>query len=337
MEIEKAKKLLPKPEDKIGTLILLGGFGAVVFYMWATILPFLLKAMENTLYLAFLVSVLVAILYVFFDPKLRIVFFYIWRSFIRMLCSAAIKRDPLGVQKTYLERFKEKMEELDEGITTVRKQKVERGRALSVNEKEFIQTMGMAEAARAQHDDRIYAREARQVARLEPVIARQRTGIDRLDFIIKVMTRYREVCSDEVLDLEREIRIRQQEQTEARAFQKAMRAAKGILKGLPEKDMYDESTDVLEARYSQAIGEVEQLMDVTKDVISNADMADAAALQQMESKLTAWRMKNTGLAMGKTNKGDIIEASGGVLVKLPEQQSRETVPVNDYMDFFNKL
>jgi hypothetical protein len=95
-----------------------------------------------------------------------------------------------------------------------------------------------------------------------------------------------------------EIKYREEEQDEARQSRKAVGAAMSILKGLPEKELWDEATLKLENDYSQAIGEVENFLDVTKNILSQSDLQDGADAGKAMEMLDAWQKKNSNVALG---------------------------------------
>jgi hypothetical protein len=78
----------------------------------------------------------------------------------------------------------------------------------------------------------------------------------------------------------------------------------GILKGLPnEQEMYDQSLEVLEQQYSNAIGEVEHFLDMTKDIVATADLQDGADTSKALKLLDDWQKKNSGMVLGNSETG----------------------------------
>jgi hypothetical protein len=305
-------------EQIIGLLPLIA-IGGALFYWWGRIVPFVLLALEDTLHAVIVGIVLVSILFMLFDAKLRTLVFYMYRMLLRWLTGLVIDRNPISILKTYLERFRDQQKELNEGLGEVRAQRGAMIRKVSENEAKIKICLSRADAFEKHGDKGMLAVESRQHERLTQRLANQKQSVSRLEFIINVLDRYRQICDEEVADISNEIDVRIDEQKEGMAFRKAMRAAKNILKGLPEKEMYDDSVAVLEDRYNRAIGEIEQMMTVTNDVVKNADVDDEAALALMTSKLNEWRNRDSGLSLGKTSKGEIINTS--------QSLSGEKVPV----------
>jgi flagellar biosynthesis chaperone FliJ len=339
-EQSAVSKFLARPEGKFGLIppILLG---AALFYFWAQIVPFVLAALTDTLHAVIVGAVLAAILFVLFDENFRRLLFYIYRSVMRMITGWFINLDPIGIQKTFLGRFKAKLDELDTALGSVRGLWTAMGRKYTENKKERDISFSRADAAQRSGNTRVLGLESKQVDRLDQVLKREETSLSRLEFIIKVLSSYREVCADQVTDIGRDIKVREDEQKEANAFRKGMAAARAILKGMPDQEYYDESTAVLEARYTSAIGEVEQFMDVTKDILANSQIDGQAATEMMNRKLEEWRNKNAGVSLGKTSKQEIISQAGGAVITLPPQQV--AVPIanfspsdDEYRSLFNK-
>ncbi len=90
------KSFWEKPEGKTGIFFLLAGGGAALYFLYK-LLPYLISIAENTLYFAFLLGVIGIILYMAFDPKLRTLISYIYKSIMRWVTGLFIQIDPIGI------------------------------------------------------------------------------------------------------------------------------------------------------------------------------------------------------------------------------------------------
>lgn len=82
--VKQAKSFWKRPEGVTGLIFLVGlllGGG----FLLATILPTLIGLAQNTLYLAIMIVALGAILYMAFDPKMRNLIWYMYKSVMRWI------------------------------------------------------------------------------------------------------------------------------------------------------------------------------------------------------------------------------------------------------------
>jgi hypothetical protein len=303
------KSFWKRPEGKVG-LIPPIALGALAIYFWGEIVPFLVNAADNTLHLVLTVIAIVAIFWILADKNFRNFIFYFYKSAMRLLTSMFVEIDPIGILKTYKSRLVEKLGEMDSALSDIKAERVTLERKMKENQSAYEHSMSLVDAAHKANDQRTLALESKQVGRLEKRLERQKAYYERIMFVVNVLTRYRQVSEDTITDMGRDIEDKELERQESRAYKKGMAAAFGILRGLPdEKEMYDMSCETLERQYSQAIGEVEHFMDITKDIISKANLEDSAATDAALAKLEAWRSKDGNVAIGKTSKASIIDSA----------------------------
>lgn len=318
-----AKKFWNKPEGKFAMACNIA-IAAVVFWFWGSIVPFLLGTVENTLFLILYAIAVLAVLYLLFDKSFRRFIWYLYRAGMRALTSMFVNMDPIGVLKTILENAKSKKEEFEETVAEIRGQRVKLDRSLSTNTQQFEESMNKLNLAKRQKADadpvkrrnaeRVDVLESKQAERLERRIKRQTEHMKRYDFVVQVLTRYREVCEDTILDISREIEDRQQDRDQSTSFSKGMKAAFGILRGSPEDmEMQDMAIETLERDYAQRMGEVENILDITKNVVIQADFNDDAAMEKAAHLLDNWKHKDSDVPLDKkgTTKASVVADEEG--------------------------
>jgi len=303
------KSFWSRPEGKVG-LIINAAIAAALFYGWGVIVPFVLAALTSTLHLVVVATALFSLLWVLFDGNFRRFAWYLYKSGIRKLTSWFVDLDPIGILKSYIEKLKGKKEELEASVGEIKGQRIELTRSLKKNQEAYESTMSNLEAAKAglasgdaakqRQAGRIQGVQSKQATRLSAMVETQKAHLKKFDFIVEVLTRYGEVCDDTMLDMDNEVKYREEERKQARAFKKGMSAAFGILKGLPDdQEMYDMALESLENEYTQKMGEVENALDLTKNVILQADFNDAAALAKADALLNKWKGTNTDVQLSK--------------------------------------
>lgn len=323
------KGVFKKPETK-AELVFWFAVGALVFYFWGIISPFVVMALANALYATILVCVF---LVVFGSSRLRRLISYIYQSFILFVSGQYAKRDPIGIRKIYLGRFQEQMEKLNSAITDIRGSMVQIERSLTANREEADHLHAQAQASRRGGLSNASVL-ANKLERNSKRIKNQEQVVTRLQKVIEIFARYRQLCQNKVEDLADDIKVREQEQREAKAFRKSMSAARMIMKGLPEETLYDQSTAALEADYTSALGQVADFLDQTDDIIKQANFDDQVAIDLMNQKLDT--LENSATTPARA----LAQSDRGQVITLPPAESRFPVPVKNSLpddDEFRKL
>lgn len=96
------KKFIQRPEGKAGLIV---GAGILVGagYLLYQALPYLIELAKNALYLSGMLIALGALLYMVFDPKMRNLIWYMYKSIMRTVTGWFVQIDPIGILKSYIE------------------------------------------------------------------------------------------------------------------------------------------------------------------------------------------------------------------------------------------
>jgi len=350
----KPKAFWQRPEGKTG-LIIPALIAVVAFWFWGRIVPFVLSTVEDTFWLVLYSILLAAMLYMVFSKDFRRFVFYLYKSVMRWITKWFVEIDPIGILKTYKSRVEEKLTEMESAIGGLRGQAQELMRAIQTKMKDFNKSMGLLQQANKNPQEsanaRVIALESKQVTRLETLINKLRGDYENLMKIIAVLTKYHEVSSDAVIDMGNEIETREFEMKMAKKTHSAMSAAFGILKGLPdEKEMQQMALDELEQRYTQQMGEVEQMLDMTKGIVFSANLEQGVNVDNALKKLEEWQRSGGFVANGKIDKKQLFNVTPvaelppapGMPIQLPvrrpeEVKVRPAAPGDDYTDLLSKL
>lgn len=280
----------------INLLIPAAIIGAVVWFFGGPIGDFLVNAVDNTLHLVLVGGILTFIGALFLDPKKRV--WYAYRSFTRFLTGLFVDIDPIGILKSYKERMQAKLQEMMESISALKGQRAKTKKHQEDNIATLENEYRLMQQAQKINDAVQLKVHGNQATRLEQRKARYEGEMNRLNLLVNIMDKYYKLCDTTVLDMGNEIKYREEERDEAKQSRKAVGSAMSILKGLPEKELWDEATLKLENDYSQAIGEVENFLDVTKDILSQSDLQDGADAEKAMQLLDNWSKKNANVSLG---------------------------------------
>jgi hypothetical protein len=328
-----------RPEGKFGLIIPAIVIGAVIYFFGSSIGNFIVNAVDNMLHLAIVGTCLVAFLWVLFDSKFRNMAFYLYRSLMRTITSAFIDIDPIGVLKTYKDRMVSKLNEMSASLSQLKAQRIKVTRLIDSNAKEYDNELHLVQQAKIQNNTRAEALEGKQLVRLGTMKDRYLGDLNRITLLCNVLDRYYGLCQDTITDMDREIKFRQDERDYSKASRSVVRNATAILKGLPEKEMWDDGMAALERQYTEAIGEVENFLDVTKNILSQADLQDGADSAKAMELLDQWQKKNSTVALGgqgsQVSKADIIQDAANQLAGSGSQ--KQYVPISGGDDYLTMV
>lgn len=313
------------PEGKVNatTWGLVGlGLAVVVYLMGGAVGDYLVSAADNTMHLVIVGCALAFVLAALMDPKKRM--WYVYRGVIRWLMSFWINLDPIGIRQSYVERLKAKQEKFIEAVGTLRGQLIGMKRDAASNQMELERHEALFKEATKVGDQRAQVSNSKDMQRCQILAKQYAGGIENLTKMQSVVVRYQEICSDEIHDKESDILFRQKQMKLTKATGSISGAIRGILTGLPEKDLYDEAGNVLDTMYDQTLGEFDNALDITKDVLSNANLADGAALQ---AALSRFENNNSKVLVGKTTKEEVLRQ---IPAAIPVPRPTTTT---DYSDF----
>ncbi len=218
---------------------------------------------------------------------------------MRGLAQALVNRDPIGIRKTILEKYKAKKEDLEDIIGQVRGLRAKLERSLAEKKAAYDESMSKLKVAakleadpdpeRQRRAARIKNLESTEADRLSKRITQYTKHSEKYDYTIVVLTRYLEMCSDKIIETDRVIKDQEEDRAMSSMFQRGMKSAKAVLRGNAEDLEMDEmATAKLEEDYANAMGEVENFLNLTKDEILKADFNDAAATERVAHKLENW-------------------------------------------------
>ena len=154
-----------KPEG-IVSLLLLAAIGAVGVAYFNRIVEFLIRAVENTLYLGFLLAALALLIFLFTSKDVRTAVFFLWKSFTRGLAGTVIQLNPIAIMKIYIEDLKEKRQKMQGQIDTLAGQLVKLNKRINENNDAIKQKFAEANKANS-ITDRPGMKEAAHLATIE--------------------------------------------------------------------------------------------------------------------------------------------------------------------------
>jgi hypothetical protein len=330
----KPKSFWERPEGVTGMIFmaaLLVGGGFLLY----TYLPVLIALAENTLYLAGMLVALAGIIYMVLDPKMRNLVSFAYKGVMRWITSIFVNIDPIGVLKSYIDHLETSLGKMNKQMNQLRGQ-MHKLKELIVNNQKEIQT-NLRDASKARDTDKQTQMilKSRKAGRLQDSNVRLEDLYKRMETLYKILQKMNDASYIMAEDLKDQVMIKETERKAILASHSAMNSAMSILKGDPDKRvMFDMALEAVANDVNSKIGEMEQFMDMTDNIMKGIDLQNGVLEEDGLKMLDEWEKKSTSLLLGKEKdelvlKNDTLDLNAPV--KMPQ---REMGQANQYDAFF---
>lgn len=297
-----------KKGDKI-TMALIGVIGLCAFTaIGYIVLPYILIAMVNTLYLLGMAGTAVFIGASLWENRTNIL--YSWKNMSRNIARGITRENPLGVMDTAISRFEKKLESIGENLSK-------------------------AKAALNQQKDAIQKATAEQEAFERQVMQAQRQGMEQtsidaialkaerrrksaenmlplatlMDQVYTKLTEARQVCMLKLEDMKDQREVFGREYATMMAGKKAVGSFKSFFASNPDLERLQMSIEEIDTQTAQAEAEIDQFLMDIKPAVDSAQLqksADAAAAID--------RVNKSKLLSGASTEGRLLEVKQAELV-----------------------
>lgn len=304
----KQKPFWKRPEGITGTIFLialLAGGG----YLLYLALPTLIALAQNVLYLTVMLLVLAAILYMVFDPRMRTLISYMYKSGMRSLTSWFVTIDPIGILKNYIEDLEKNLRNMSKQIGTVRGQMRKLKTMIEENNDEIQQQMAIASKAKEKDMEKQMVLASRKAARLQESNKKYDELVRKLEVLHRVLSKM--YSNSEILleDTKDQVRVKEEERKAIRASHSAMKSAMNVIRGDSDKRlMFDRALEVIADDVANKVGEMERFMELSSGFMDSIDLQNGVFEEQGLKMLEKWEKESTMLLLGEgEEKNDFFE------------------------------
>jgi predicted nucleic acid-binding Zn-ribbon protein len=311
MELQesKPKSFWNRPEGTTGMLfaagVLLGGG-----YLLYQALPFLIKLASNTLYLAGLLIVLAAVIYMILDPKMRNLIFYIYKSIMRWVTGLFVQIDPIGILKTYIEELQGNLGKMNQQISKLKGQMINLKTIIDNNKKQIQNDLSLASKAKETDRQAMMVLKARKAGRLQESNLKLDDLYKKMEILYRVLGKMYENSEIMLEDIKDQVVVKEQERKAIRASHSAMRSAMNILNGdKDQRQMFDMAMDSITDDVSQKVGEMQRFMEVSSNFMDSIDLQNGVFEEEGLNMLEKWEKEGISLLLGEDKKALIAGGS----------------------------
>lgn len=261
-----------KPEGKATVFFMLGA-GAIVFYYWGLILPFLIQTLQNTLHFAFLCGVIGVIVFLLSNRQFRTAMFYLWRTLMRWFAGVIIQIDPIAILKTYIQDLKDKREEMSRKIDDLAGAKQKLENKINDNQAKSHHLLEAAAKAKQMGLDADASLKAMEAGGLSSMNDKLMPLFKNMEKLLDFLERAFKAADFTIKQGEIQVQLKEAEYDAIKSGHKALRSAMSVFKGDPDKrQMFEQSLEYLQDDMAKKVGEMKRIMDLSTDFINNADI-----------------------------------------------------------------
>lgn len=324
----KPKSFWKRPEGATGTVFLIAVIAALGF-LFVKYLPQILLLVQNTLYLALMILVLGAIIYMVLDPKMRALVGYMYKSVMRWVTGLFVTIDPIGILKNYVEDLEDNLRKMSSQIGNIRGQMRKLKTLMEENEAEIQQSLKLAQKAKEQGVQNQMVLASRKAARLKETNEKYRALHSKMEILSRVLVKMYQNSEILLEDTKDQVKLKEEERKAIRASHSAMKSAMSVISGDADKRaLFDAALEEIADDVAQKVGEMEHFMEMSSNFMNSVDLQNGVFEEEGLKMLDEWEKKSTLLLMG--GKEESLDLS-----KAPEAQIRTSGEKGSYDNLFN--
>jgi phage shock protein A len=322
--MEKPKGFWSKPEGVTGSVVL-GGLllgGGFLLYKY---LPYLISLTSNLIYLAGMLLVLGAIIYMVLDPRMRTLIGYMYKSIMRWITGIFVTIDPIGILKNYISDLENNLSKMSEQIGVLKGQIRKLQTNVSDNSREIETQLKMAQVAKTQNQEAQMVLATRKAARLQETNEKYNHLLSKMDILSKVLTKMYQNSEILLEDTKDQVALKEQERKAIRASHSAMKSAMNVISGnTDQRVLFDQALEHIADDVAYKVGEMERFMELSENFMNSVDLQNGVFEEEGLKMLQDYEEKSKLLLMGgkpDKMKLDSSVAERQLADKAPNQSS----------------
>ena len=331
---EKKKTFWQRPEGTTGIIVLIAllvGAGILVANLIAffTTLPGMVMAG-----LAFFSAILVLL-----DPKATNLVGYMYASAMRKITSWFIQLDPIAIMNSYIKDLQGNLGKMKQQIGKLRGQMHKLQEIIHNNKKDIKSNLELASQARQEDKQAQMILKSRKAGRLKESNMRLEDLYHRMEILYKVLTKMYENSEILMEDIKDQVEIKEQERKAIHASNSAMKAARSIIAGSPDKRaMFDQAMEAMTVDISNEVGEMERFMQLSANFMDSIDLQNGIFEEEGIKMMEAWEKESISLLLGEDKSRILADLDDTYILDLNRPYLRPLRPEeqkNQYDSFFD--
>lgn len=327
-----SKSFWKKPEGITGLLFLLALIAGGGFLL-VSALPALVALTQNVLYLSLMLLAVAAIGYVVFDPKMRNLVWYMYKSAMRKITGFFVTIDPIGILKNYVDELQKNLSKMRTQIGAIRGQSRKLEALIKKNREEIEQQMQLAKAAKEKGMERQLLLSSRKAARLKDSNEKYASLLKRMDVLYRILNKMHQNSEILLEDTKDQVALKEQERKAIRTSHSAMKSAMSVISGDPDqRAMFDAAMEAVADDVANKLGEMERFMEMSSDFMNSIDLQKGIFEEEGMKMLEKWEKESSLLLLKKENDISIDE---GLDLKILDEEKKHQANPDNLDELFN--
>lgn len=335
----KPKSFWRRPEGVTGTLFMVAGIGAAL-YFGAPILTAIAAGAATTLQIVVTAVIIAAVLYAVADKRMRNLVWYGYKSVMRWITGIFVQLDPIGVLKSYIDDLRNNLRKMDKQIGMLKGQMHKLNETIHTNKRQINTNMMLANKAKQKNMDSQVILKVRKAGRLKESNMKLEDLYKKMEVLYRVLVKMYQNSEILLEDVEDQVKVKEAERKAIRASHSAMRSAMNIIAGNnDQRQMFDQALEAIADDVANKVGEMERFMELSTNFMDSVDLQNGVFEEEGMKMLEKWEKEGASLLLGEEKNNLLLEANddGNILdLNAPVQKPvKNTVHKNQYDSFFD--
>ena len=326
----KKKSFFERPEGTTGLIFMV--IAAVALFVAAdSILPFVLRVLQNTIQAMIMFGIIGGVVVLLLNERFRTAVSTLFQLAMRKLTGLVVEIDPIGILKNYVVTLRKKLDVMDEHIGELRGQVVGLKRKIDEKVAEKTKFLERAEQYKKGGDELNTQLNARSAARDDEMVKNLTVNLQKMEMLHKVLLNMRGKANFLMEDTRHTVESKEEEYKVIKAAHSAMGAARAVILGeASQKDMFDQAMQYVADDVAMRIGEMDNFMEISKEVLSGAD-ADMGILNDKGLQMLGEWEKKDSILLG-SEKSSILNGSQQVYTNKVQIPVAQMAASDKYLD-----
>jgi hypothetical protein len=296
------KSFWKRPEGPFGMVVLVTMIAAAAYGLYL-IEPFLISLLTDTLHMAFLAGILIAVLWLVFNPTFRTAVSNLFQNGVRFFASWVVETDPIGILRNNLDDMKKAKFNLDQTLQRFAGSDERLQRSIAAKNDE-ITTLGhkaskaqqMAAAATDPMEKERLSLEGQtfleQAGMLMQGVKQLQALEDQTSKMLKTFQHWSQISDSKIQRTENKVNFLAEQRKMILDAKATLGVGQQLLRGNPEQlKMVDMALEYLEDDTSRTLGEIREFSHYTDKLLTDDQIESGAAADEAAAKFAEFNQK----------------------------------------------
>src|ERR1017187_4496891 len=308
------KSFWKRPEGPFGMVVvvaLIVGAGVGLY----VILPFLITLLTNVLYAGALAAVLIAVLWLAFNPTFRAAVRNLFQYMVRWFASWVVETDPIGILRNNLDDMKKAKYNLDQTLQRFAGSDERLQRSIAAKSEQMANAASdPMEKERLQLERQTFLEQA---GMLMQGVKQLQALEDQTSKMLKTFQHWSQISDSKIQRTENKVNFLAEQRKMILDAKATLGMGEQLLRGNPEQlKMVDMALDYLEEDTSRTLGEIREFSRYTDKLMTDDQIESGAAADEAASKFAEFNQKL--LTSGN-------QSTGADMIHIPGMEAPEPV------------